>query len=253
MNNQNKQKNEKEMQANKVLYITVAAMLIVMATVVLLSSMLSRAKPSVDTDAPTASSSAQAPSQSTTPEETKQSSPSVTLPVAAAPDTEEEVILQKPAEPELPTFASPLSSGILSKEYSDKVLVYSTTMEDYRTHMGIDINAKLGDSVLAAADGKVSDVFYDAMMGHCIKVEHDGGLVSIYRNLSDTLAEGITVGGSVKCGTPLGYVGESAMVEIAQEPHLHFEAQLNGKHVNPADYLSTEAMSALTQDTSYEE
>ena len=50
MNNQNKQKSKQEAEANRILYITVAAMLIIMATVVVLSSVLSRAKPDAVTD-----------------------------------------------------------------------------------------------------------------------------------------------------------------------------------------------------------
>ena len=249
MNNQNKQKSEQEIQANKILYITVAAMLVIMAVVVVLSSVLSRAKPGVDTDG--VSTDTQDTSIYTESPDTKPNTPSVTLPVVADPDTDE-VVNPEPDAPVTPTFATPVASGILSKEYSDKVLVYSTTMEDYRTHMGIDINAKLGSPVLASADGTVTDIWYDAMTGQCLKIEHDGGLCSIYRNLADSLAEGVKVGGKVKCGDTVGYIGESSMVEIAQEPHLHFEAQLNGKYVNPEDYLSSEAKASLLQDTSYE-
>ncbi len=251
MNNQNKEKNEKEMQANKILYITVAVMLVVMATVVLLSSMLSRAKPSVDTDAQVTDGVSDAVTDEK-PADTRPNTPQVSLPVIADPDTEEEADAPIPETPAIPTFASPVASGVISKEYSDKVLVYSTTMEDYRTHMGLDINATLGEKVLAAADGKVADVWYDAMTGQCLKIEHEGGLVSIYRNLSDTLAEGVKIGASVKCGDTVGYIGESSMVEIAQEPHLHFEAQLSGKYVDPADYLSSEAKAELLEDINYE-
>ncbi len=248
MNNQNKQKNEKEMLANKVLYITVAAMLVVMAIVVVLSSMLSRAKPNAPAESTDDISDI---TENTHAADTDQSKPADSLPVIAPPDTEE-VIKPEPEMPTVPTFASPLASGIISKDYSDKVLVYSTTMEDYRTHMGIDINTKLGEPVLAAADGKVVDIWYDPMTGQCMKLEHDGGLASIYRNLSDTVAEGIKVGGRVKCGEVIGYVGESSMVEIAQEPHLHFEATLSGKYVNPEEYLSSKAKAELLQDNSYE-
>ncbi len=252
MNNQNKQKSEQEIQANKILYITVAAMLVIMAVVVILSSVLSRAKPGVDTDGLSDTNAPSSPAY-TEPPATQPNTPSDKLPVIADPDTEEEVVNPTPDKPTIPTLASPVAAGILSKEYSDSTLVYSTTMEDYRAHVGIDINAKLGDPVLAAADGTVADIWYDPMTGQCLKIEHEGSLVSIYRNLSDTLAEGVKVGGSVKCGDTVGYIGESSIVEIAQEPHLHFEAELSGKKVDPTDYLSVEAKSQLLQDTSYED
>ena len=248
MNNQNKPKSEQEAAANKILYITVAAMLIIMATVVVLSSVLSRAKPAVDTDTTVTTATSPTDASPTVTEPT----PSVTLPTIADTEPVEDVITPEPDNSSIPTLASPVSSGYLSKEYSDKVLVYSTTMEDYRTHLGIDINAKLGAPVLAAADGKIADIWHDAMTGYCIKIEHAGGLVTIYRNLADTQAEGISKGSQVKRGDTIGYVGESSMVEIAQEPHLHFEAQIDGKHVDPKAHLSPEATARLTQDTTYE-
>lgn len=252
LNMNNKQKSEQEKLANKILYITVAAMLVVMATVVVLGSMLSRAKKPIDTDAPSITDAQSSPETERDPITDKPSSPSDSLPVIA--DTDKDTEASMPSTPdknEIPTLSLP-ANGILSREYSDKVLVYSSTMEDYRTHMGIDVNASMGDQVLAAADGKVSNVWYDPMMGQCIKLEHNGNLVTIYRNLSETVAEGISIGSTVSEGDVIGYIGESAMVEIAQEPHLHFEVQLNGKSVDPLEYMSSNAKGKLLEDKSYE-
>lgn len=252
LNMNNKQKSEQEKLANKILYITVAAMLIIMATIVLLGSMLSRAKKPIDTDE---SSISDTESTTTTkePQSTNnQSTPSDSLPVIA--DTDDDTEASSPTTPDnntIPTLALP-ADGFLSKEFSDKVLVYSSTMEDYRTHTGIDINASLGANVVAAADGRVSNVWYDPMMGQCIKIEHNGNLTTIYRNLSQTVAEGISIGSTVSEGDVIGYIGESAMVEIAQEPHLHFEVQLNGKGVDPIEYMSSNAKNKLLEDNSYE-
>jgi len=249
----NKQKSEQEKQANKVLYITVAAMLVVMAAVVLLSSMLSRAKKPIDKDLPDVTDYQSAPvSSDGSQNTTKPEKPSDSLPVIA--DTDKETEADSPNAPDkntVPTLALP-ANGILSKEFSDKVLVYSSTMEDYRTHMGIDINASMGDKVFAAADGRVSNVWHDPMMGQCVKIEHSGNLTTIYRNLSETVAEGISIGASVSEGDVIGYIGESAMVEIAQEPHLHFEVQLGTKSVDPIEYMSSNAKSKLLEDVSYE-
>lgn len=253
-----KQKSEKEKQANKVLYITVAAMLIVMAAIVMLSSMFSRSNTPADSDSQNSGTDTQTQSQSdteqtpsSTPSDNTQSNiPSVSLPVAADP-TPDPVIPQTPTEDIAPTLSLPLD-GALSKEFSDKTLVYSSTMEDYRTHMGIDINAALGDTVRAAATGRITDVWYDPMMGQCIKIEHNGGLETVYRNVSETLCEGIGIGSSVLEGDAIGYVGETAMIEIAQEPHLHFEVLKDGAYVDPTEHMSSAALSRLLEDTGYE-
>ncbi len=253
-----KQKNEKEKQATRVLYLAVAAMLVVMAVIVMLSSVLSNiAKdPSVtDTGTGTAAGT-DAPS---TDSSDRQSSPSADVFSPDEPDDSLPVIADggeddqaPPPSANVPTLSVPVD-GILAHPFSDSVLVYSSTMEDYRTHMGIDINATLGEKVYAAADGTITDVWYDPMMGCCVKVEHAGGLECIYRNLAEELCEGIGVGSSLLTGDAIGYVGESAIIELVQEPHLHFEAKLNGKHTDPMSLMSAKAKATLMeQDTSYE-
>ena len=60
-------------------------------------------------------------------------------------------------------------------------------------------------------------------------------------------------GVEVKAGEAIGYVGDTAMVELADEPHLHFELTVAGIQVNPLDYLGEDAVATLAQDNSYEE
>ena len=136
----------------------------------------------------------------------------------------------------LPDFSMPVS-GNLAIDYSDSVPVFSQTMNDYRTHLGIDISSELGAPVACVADGIVTNVWNDPFMGTSISVEHAGGAVSIYKNLDEEVAEGIVIGASVKKGDILGAVGETAMNELAEEPHLHYEMKINGKYVDPKEHL----------------
>lgn len=136
----------------------------------------------------------------------------------------------------LPEFSLPVS-GDISIDYSDSVPVFSVTMGDWRTHLGVDVLAELGEEVLAVADGTVTNIWNDPFMGTCISIEHSGKAVSIYKNLSNEVADGIVIGCSVKAGDVIGTVGETAMNEIAQEPHLHYEMTVGGKHVDPKDHL----------------
>ena len=90
------------------------------------------------------------------------------------------------------------------------------------------------------------------MMGYCIAVVHGGDACTVYKNLGETLPEGIAEGVEVKLGQTIGYVGESAMVEIAEEPHLHFEMTVGGIAVDPLEYFEEEAVATLAGDEAYE-
>jgi murein DD-endopeptidase MepM/ murein hydrolase activator NlpD len=155
----------------------------------------------------------------------------------------------KPTGDTKPTeYLCPISGTVSQKHVVDD-LIYSETMGDWRTHAGMDIAASLGTTVSASADGTVREVFEDAMMGTCVSVEHEGGVITVYKNLSATLADGIKAGASVKSGQAIGTVGETAISELADEPHLHFEMTVNGEVVDPLDYLSEESKEAsLTFD-----
>lgn len=136
----------------------------------------------------------------------------------------------------LPTFVLPVS-GEIQMDFSDTVHVFSPTMNDYRTHLGVDIAASLGTDVLAVADGTVTNVWNDPFMGTCVSIEHSGNAISIYKNLDPVVKEGIVIGTSVKSGDVIGAVGESAMNEIAEEPHLHYELKVDNKHVDPKAFF----------------
>ncbi|MBE6572978.1 MAG: M23 family metallopeptidase [Ruminococcaceae bacterium] len=145
-------------------------------------------------------------------------------------------------------FCLPVT-GYLSKDFSIDLPVFSVTMNDYRSHCGIDITAELGTNVAAFADGTVTDKYNDPFMGSCLEVTHSGGMVSRYMNLSEDFPSGIEVGSEVKCGQNIAMVGESASVEAADDSHLHFEVMLDDAHVDPMDYIEVD----LSVDTEYEE
>lgn len=154
-------------------------------------------------------------------------------PPTTAPDTAEEI-----NAPVL-RFVLP-TAGSLSKSHSIDTLSYSLTMNDYRTHRGVDLSAEIGDAVYACADGIVTGLYTDPLMGQCIEITHSGGYKSLYKNLAEELPEGIAEGCTVKAGQIIAAIGESARVEIADEPHLHFELTLNGDPIDPAAVLGLE-------------
>lgn len=127
-------------------------------------------------------------------------------------------------------------SGAVLNDYSGDNLVYSKTMQDWRTHNGIDFAANEGDDVLAAADGTVEAITDNGMFGKTIIILHDGGIRSIYSNLAEDAA--VAVGDNVLSGSVIGKVGNSAAAEVTENSHLHFEVSVNEESVNPHDYLA---------------
>lgn len=172
----------------------------------------------------------------------------VTLPVYNGGETQP--VAADPEEPEA-MLALPVT-GKMFKGHDSTIQVYSNTMGDYRVHLGVDIATAPEAPVYAAADGKVEKVWEDSMMGTCVAVTHKDETVTIYKNLAKDLANGIAAGVTVKQGQQLGSVGDTAVVEMADEPHLHFEVTVNGLSVDPLDYFSEGSVATLSEDTAYE-
>ena len=144
-------------------------------------------------------------------------------------------------------------SGVLQKSHDPELQVFSSTMGDYRTHLGVDIGTIPGAAVSAMADGVIAQVWEDISMGQCVAVKHGGDAYTIYKNLSTELPEQTTVGRTVKAGDVIGYVGETAMVEVGEEPHLHVEMTVNGLQVDPTAYLDADAIATLHESANFED
>lgn len=145
-------------------------------------------------------------------------------------------------------FTPPVSGNVISP-CSLTTPVFSLTMNDFRTHNGVDLEASLGESVLCCADGTVKSIENDPMMGMSVTVDHGNGIESVYRNLSDSLAEGIVEGCGVSGGTVLGAVGDSALVECEEVAHLHFELSVDGVGTDPAVYIGVKSVSEVFEDS----
>jgi murein DD-endopeptidase MepM/ murein hydrolase activator NlpD len=119
-------------------------------------------------------------------------------------------------------------------------------------HLGVDIATSADAAVCAVADGKVEQIWEDPMMGWCVALSHSGECMTVYKNLAKDMAEGLAVGNTVQKGQLLGYVGDTAMLEIAEDPHLHLEMTVKGLQVDPLDYFSAAVLKTLSEDTIYE-
>ncbi len=168
------------------------------------------------------------PASAPKPQTTEQSQPDDPEPVKdTTPEPDTSRTLSK-------VFTWPVKGAVL-REYSVETLSYDPTMEDWRTHGGLDIAADQGVQVLSISAGTVEQVYQDDMMGTTVVVDHGGGLRYWYSNLDEETA--VQPGDPVEIGGVLGTVGSTAIAEVGVSSHIHLETDLNGSPVDPRDYL----------------
>ena len=134
-----------------------------------------------------------------------------------------------------PTFVKPIEGEVL-KEYAKDSLLYSETLKEWTTHLGIDIKAERASVVKSAADGLVKYIKNDPRFGLTIIIEHSNGFETRYCNLLTT--EFVSEGEEVKKGQTIGTVGDSAIYEVVDESHFHFEMLKDNENVNPSEYIN---------------
>ncbi len=234
----------KKLTSNRAVVVTAVTLLVAAGIILAVTISANRAKKPVETPAPSVTDTAAATEAPTAPAVKDETLPTYnggeTRPVGAEPDA-----------PAAEKFALPVT-GKLQKKHDTTIQVYSNTMGDYRVHVGLDIGTAAEAPVYAAADGEVKKVWQDALMGTCVAIAHEDETVTIYKNLAKSLASGITEGVAVKQGQQIGRVGDTAVIEMADEPHLHFEMTVKGVSVNPLDYFTAEAVATLSEDTAVE-
>ncbi len=94
-------------------------------------------------------------------------------------------------------------------------------------HRGIDIKAERGAVVFAAAPGVVVTSDREPRYGRVVKIEHDGGFLTVYAHNEENLVE---PGMRVSVGDPIATIGRTGR---ATAHHLHFEIRRDGSVYNP--------------------
>lgn len=132
------------------------------------------------------------------------------------------------------TFIKPVD-GEITKEFAKEKLVYSNTLEEWATHLGIDIKAAKTTVVKASEAGTIKSIKNDPRYGLSVIIEHQDGYETLYANL--LTAEFVKVGEQVKQGQSIGTIGDTATFEVVDEPHLHFEITKNGEQIDPSTVI----------------
>ena len=140
------------------------------------------------------------------------------------PKVQKELKFQKPVE------------GDVVREYAKENLIYSETLQEWVTHTGIDIKAEKTTVVNAAEEGTVKSIKNDTRYGLTVVIEHDNNYQTVYSNL--LTSEFVVEGEKVEKGQAIGTVGNTAVFEIVDEPHLHFEIIKESLPVDPSIYLN---------------
>ena len=100
-------------------------------------------------------------------------------------------------------------------------------LQTLRAHRGVDYGAPHGTPVRSVGDGVVEFAGWQNGYGNVVKVQHGKERSTLYAHLSRI---DVHKGQTIEQGQRLGAVGATGW---ATGPHLHFEFQLNGQHVDP--------------------
>ncbi|MDP3845825.1 MAG: peptidoglycan DD-metalloendopeptidase family protein [Pseudomonas sp.] len=98
-----------------------------------------------------------------------------------------------------------------------------------RAHKGIDYAAARGTPIKAAGDGRVMLAGRHGGYGNAVIIQHGNSYKTLYGHMQG-FAKNVRTGSSVKQGQVIGYIGTTG---LSTGPHLHYEFQVNGRHVNP--------------------
>jgi murein DD-endopeptidase MepM/ murein hydrolase activator NlpD len=100
-----------------------------------------------------------------------------------------------------------------------------------RMHTGVDMSAPYGQDIKAGGSGRVILAGPYGGYGNTVIIDHGGGMTTLYAHQSQL---NVSYGQQVAAADVIGYIGTSG---LSTGPHLHFEVRINGKPVNPTDYI----------------
>jgi murein DD-endopeptidase MepM/ murein hydrolase activator NlpD len=118
--------------------------------------------------------------------------------------------------------------GALTSGFGGRLDPFTATAS---MHPGLDLDVDLGDPVHVTADGVVTDARYHPEYGNMVTVSHGFGIETRYAHLSRSL---VRPGTSLTRGQIVGQAGSTGR---STGTHLHYEVWIDGRAVNPLQYL----------------
>jgi len=132
------------------------------------------------------------------------------------------------------TFALPMSSLELLKDFSSTELFFNATLKQWEAHKAVALKGNASD-VFAVLDGTVKSVYNTHLEGTVVIIEHADGLQTCYRSLDS--ATTVQPNSVVKRGDKIGTTSASAGAELYLGDHLTFEVIKDNVKLDPNLYL----------------
>lgn len=114
--------------------------------------------------------------------------------------------------------------GRISSPFGER---FHPVLQYHQMHNGVDVAARHGAPIVAAAGGRVVSAGWSGGYGRRVVIAHGDGLQTTYAHMSGIAA---APGAQVRQGQLIGYVGSSG---LSTGPHLHYEVRRDGRLVNP--------------------
>lgn len=112
-------------------------------------------------------------------------------------------------------------------------------------HAGVDLEARSGTPVHAAADGLITFASWGGRYGNLVVIDHGNGMQTYYAHLSRF---DVVTGQEIRRGDTVGQSGGTGHVT---GPHLHYEVRIGGTPVNPYPYLA-QTIASLTSKPAHD-
>lgn len=140
----------------------------------------------------------------------------------------EDLLLASRLQKEVRPSGWPIAAGWISSVFGARTDPF-TGRRTY--HQGIDFAGKEGSDVLSAASGVVVYSGPRFGYGNLVEINHGNGYVTRYGH---NKALYVKVGERVRKGQAIAALGSTGR---STGPHVHFEVLLNGRVVNPSQYI----------------
>jgi murein DD-endopeptidase MepM/ murein hydrolase activator NlpD len=120
------------------------------------------------------------------------------------------------------------TSGFVTSGYGFRISPFTGHQQ---FHAGIDIAADFGTKIVAPASGRVVFAGQRGSFGRMVEIDHGFGIHTYFGHTDDIY---VRVGQHVERGTRIASVGSTGR---STGPHLHYQVKVDGRTVNPADYI----------------
>ncbi len=153
-------------------------------------------------------------------------------------EPEQELVAETPLFfSEEDSLALPVIGDVLL-DYSMDKAVYHATMQQYHYNPALVVAASEGQTITAAADGIVSDVYYDSQTGNTIRFDLGNGYMLTYGQLSDI---SLKAGDRVAAGDVVGKVAKPTIYYTQEGTNVYYKLTKDGVPIDPLKRPASQA------------